>query len=492
MNDIEDLKNSITIPKEIDLAVEQGIERGRREKLKNNKPKLNKFIIKAALLALVFTTTIFIVKPDLVKAIPGVGSIFKKFSNGFSGELMPKFENFSTSVNKTIEKNGVKVTIDEIAIDDNMIAVTSTIEGKNLDKNKIDMGPITINGDYLESWSNNTEMINSDKLEVITYGNIAEMKLSNEVEVEMKINMVWAGDVQGPWDYKFTVSKEKSSKLSKTVQINKKFDLPNSTVEFKDIVMSPFGNTLNIRRVCKNIDSENVIGEVKEYIMLDESGNMLMTKPSGGSSNKGIYEEKLEILGDLSKSKNITIIPILEEKGTISKEINKRSVSILQCTINSDDFQNTPQENIVNKRSVTEKEKKDGYSYDEVINSYNIDKGKKFVNIEKLIGQKIQVNDISNVEIRNIELNDNNTKIAFKINGDYDYQEINEVTILDEDYKDISRAEDGARAKIEDVQDRIVSIELPPIDKNKKYKIALPVAANPVIEEKYKLNVDLK
>ncbi|MBL4931382.1 DUF4179 domain-containing protein [Clostridium paridis] len=499
MNDIEDLKKSITIPKEIDLAIEQGIVRGKREKLKNNKPRRNEFIIKVAGIALIFTTIVFIAKPDLAKAITNPSSILKMLSEKRNyGEPMPKFEDFSTSLSKSIEKNGVKVTINEIAIDDNMIAVSSTVEGKGI-KNRLSYVDwmIKVNGMYPQSCSGDDQAISDDKVVSATYSNIAEMKLPDEVQVELSSGSI--DNVVGPWNFKFTISKTESKKSSKIIEINKKIDLPESTLNIKNLIISPFGNTINIEGINKTTDVQYKKGpgayrmsEVKRYIVLDENGNPLMTKSDGASSNDTGYEEKLGILGDISNLKNITIIPIVDEKGIDVKKIDGINTFILQCTINSDDFKNTPQENIDKKRNATDKEKKDGYAYDEVVNSYNMDKSRTFVPIDKLINQRIQVNDSSSVIIKNVEANDKGTKLTFKINGDYNYFNINSAYIIDESFNTTSRAEDGIIGKVEDVNNKIISIVLPPIDKSKKYKIALPTDTNPIIEEKYKLNVNFK
>lgn len=55
----------------------------------------------------------------------------------------------------------------------------------------------------------------------------------------------------------------------------------------------------------------------------------------------------------------------------------------------------------------------------------------------------------------------------------------------------MERAEDGPMALLEDVEERIVSIKLPPIDKSRKYKIALPIIDEPQIEDKYKIGIEL-
>lgn len=73
----------------------------------------------------------------------------------------------------------------------------------------------------------------------------------------------------------------------------------------------------------------------------------------------------------------------------------------------------------------------------------------------------------------------------------YDYGNINEAVILDEDYKDTGRAEDGDRAVMENQSEKIVSIKLPAVDKNKKYKIAIPMITEPEIDDRYRIDIDL-
>jgi hypothetical protein len=113
--------------------------------------------------------------------------------------------------------------------------------------------------------------------------------------------------------------------------------------------------------------------------------------------------------------------------------------------------------------------------------------------MENLINQTIKVSDNNSVTIKNIEATDQYTKLTFKLdgNGAYYYGDINESIILDEDYNDTRRAEDGDRAVMENQAEKIVSIKLPAVDKSKKYKIAIPMITEPEIDDRYKIDIDL-
>ncbi len=488
MDNLENLKNEIKIPAGIDLAVKKAIERGRKERKINKMQRLYKKLGAAAAVVAIMTA-VGVYNPDVVKAIPNIQSIFKLIKYGNMGESFNKFEQFSTSVNKSAEKSGIKITIDEIAIDDNTLAITSVVEGNNLKENVGYMGSIKLNGKLLRSRSNKDKKLDDNKLMMVTYANISDLDLPDEVEVDLDI--VWLGDIKGPWNFKFSVSKTDRPTNSKVIKLDKALKIPNSTLKLENLILSPLGNTLTYSGIYDK-GNESTYNCIFDFSVMDDKGKILEVKTGGESSNKEKYDGKIEILNDLTNVKSLTVVPVFKQYGLKTKEINKFPYCILQTTINSTDF-NLPQETITKSRSVSEKEKASGYFRDNVIHVFNIDKAREFSNIDKLVNQVIKVGDSNSVLIKNIEISDKETKITFKIegNGAYSYMNINYLVVLDENFNDIERAEGGDAAILENVEERIVSIKLPPLDKTKKYKIALPITEQPEIEEQYKMNIDL-
>lgn len=242
---------------------------------------------------------------------------------------------------------------------------------------------------------------------------------------------------------------------SKVINLDKSIKIPNSTLTLDKMTISPLGNTINY---------------------------------SGKYDNTN--EGKIEIFDDLSTVESLTVVPVFKEWGKKRQDVNGFSYPILQTTKNN---QSDKQEVITKSRPVTQEEKSKGYALDEVIHVYNIDKNREFVPMENLINQTIKVSDNNSVTIKNIEVTHEYTKLTFKLegNGAYDYGNINEAVILDEDYKDTERAEDGDRAVMENQAEKIVSIKLPAVDKNKKYKIAIPMITEPEIDDRYRIDIDL-
>lgn len=488
MDSLENLKNEIIIPKDIDLAIRRGIEKGNVEKRLKKRCKTYK-IAAAVAAVMLMTALVGVIRPDIVKAIPGIQSIFKLIGYADTGESFEKFEQFSTSINKSIEKNGIKITINEITIDDNILAITSTEEGKNLKKSGTYMGDIKLNGKSVESFGSKDIKIDNNTLTTVTYANVSDLDLGDTVNVDL--NTIWFGNVKGPWIFKFKVSKSNKPTNSRVIKLDKAVNIPNSTLKIDNIVISPLGNTLNYSGTY-NKANESMKNNIFSFIVMNDKGKVLQTNLAGSTSNKEKYSGKIEILEDLSSVKSLTIVPIFKKWGIKTMDIDNFSYPVLQTNINSTNF-NTPQETITNSRSVTAKEKSDGYAFDKVIHVFNIDKAREFSSIDGLVNQVIRVGNNNTALIKDIDASENGTKVTFKIegNGAYNYKNINQAVIIDENLNDFERAEDGARAALENVDDRIVSINLPPIDKTRKYKISLPAIDDPQIEEQYKVTIDL-
>ncbi|SFC34312.1 DUF4179 domain-containing protein [Clostridium uliginosum] len=499
MNEIDELKNSIVIPDELDLAIRDGIERGKKEKDKNVKSRKNKIIKKFGLVAasiIILTTIVSITKPELVQAIPIIGSIFKDFKYDVEGNKLKNFEEFSTSVNKTIDNNEVKITIDDIAIDDNIVAITMTIQGDNNDKfiNKGIMGAPKLNGESV-GYNETDKKIDNNTMETVICGNISEMTLAENIDVEL--NIVWVGDVKGPWDFKFKTTKNGTSKYSKTIDINKKVSFPTGKLanEFKieKLVISPFGNTLNYGGTYyeENKDMRNGANDIISYRVTDENGKILNIDNCEECGDKKGYSGKIKILSDLSKTQIITVTPILKEIGDDTEVFNGKECPIYQCSINPKEMNSSSQKLVKKSRETTENEKKKGYAYDTVDYVYRM-YNENFVPLDQLVNQEIQLNKETKAIIKSIEATEEKTKITMKVDGNYKDAKIDSVVLFKEGYADTSIEEDGDRAKIEDPEKNIISIELKPVDITKNYKIALPIIKDSVIEDKYSIKIPLK
>lgn len=403
------------------------------------------------------------------------------------GRNLSAYEKFATSINKSVENNGIKVTIDEIAIDDNSMVITSTIEGEGLQEERGYMTPdIVLNGKQVESFSNSDKKVFDKKLVSVITANVSDFTLDNNINVYLNMHSI--GNTVGLWEFKFNVSKMNNVSNSKVINLDKSIKIPNSTLTLDKMTISPLGNTINYSGKYDNTN-EGKRNEIFSFIVTDENGRILDDRELGGGSSNKKYEGKIEIFDDLSNVNSITVVPVFKEWGIKRQDIDYLGRTMLQTTISD----NSTQELITIRRAATKEEKVKGYVPNEVIYLYNIDKERRFTPLSELRDQTIKVSDNNSVTIKNIEATHEYTKLTFKLegNGAYDYGNINEAVILDEDYKDTERAEDGKIAEMEKQAEKIVSIKLPAVDKNRKYKIAIPMITEPEVDDRYKIEIDL-
>lgn len=485
--DINNLKNSIDVPtNELNNIIKDSIKRGEKYKYRRKNVRLKKI---GGWIAAVFVlvSVIGIMNPKAVSAIPLIGSIFSHFSDV---DKIDKFEDFSQSVNKTVESNGVKVTVNDIALDNNILAITTTIVGEDIDGAKGIMGNIYLDGHLMKSRNNKYVKIDDKTTEYILYGNVSDIKLGDEVNIE--IDFKYIDDIKGDWNLKFSTNKEKANSLSKTIEVNEKIKLPTSELKIENVVISPFGSSINYSGTYYE-KSKSRNPEIKGFRVTDNNGKVLGVKFAGSTSSDIEYSGKFEILNNLWSVDGISIVPILDyEDNEIYKKIGEYRASIYQCNVNDIDKK---QSIIENRRKATAEEKKAGYAYDEVVKVFSMD-NKPYLYLNDLLGENIQLNRATNVKVDSIKTLEDRTLITMKIEGNYSYCLLNGVfssfLLLDEDGNYYEIDLNNGKEAIIDAENNLVLIELPVVDNNKKYKIAMPKVQNPIVEDSYKINVSIK
>ena len=342
--DINNLKNSIDVPtNELNNIIKDSIKRGEKYKYRRKNVRLKK-IWGGIAAVFVLLSVIGIMNPKAVSAIPLIGSIFSHFSDV---DKIDKFEDFSQSVNKTVESNGVKVTINDIALDNNMLAITTTIVGKDIDGTKGIMGNIYLDGHLMKSRNNKYVKIDDKTTEYILYGNVSDIKLGDEVNIE--IDFKYVDDIKGDWNLKFSTNKEKTNSISKTIEVNEKIKLPTSELKIENVVISPFGSSINYSGTYYE-KSKSRNPEIKGFRVTDNNGKVLGVKFAGSTSSDIEYSGKFEILNNLWSVDGISIVLILDyEENEIDKSIGEYKFIEPQTKPTPFEFMNMIREQISTK-----------------------------------------------------------------------------------------------------------------------------------------------
>lgn len=501
MSDLN-IKDAVKIPEGLNNAVLKGIERGRQEKQYNRDKKrihgLRRTAI-AAGLALGVTMTAGVVNPELVSAIPGLGQVFESFNTTLFGEPTDKYEESAQVIGEVKNHRGVSVMLDEVILDENTLMMTLTVESDFLrgyeGLNEGDFfylnSYIFIDGEEPRSMSERVRILDDNKGAVVLSANIAEMNIKDKADIKLKVRGISRGHKDKNVKIDFALKADKMPGGNRIV-LKDVLQVGNNTIESAELVTSKLTNTLMLKGKAEieqgSTDYQEAVFFDTEYVVKDNNGKYFRTEKTGHLSADGEMFVKLEIKGDLSNSESIQVMPKVNDD-TISEMVDGIYLDILQCT-GAKDSQYSKE---IISRAATEAELKAGYALDKVSYYVNIDEGKDFNTLEELIGTLIPVNSTENVIIENIEAGENGTKVTFKIEGSYDYRNLSQMTIFDENMKDISRREGQSGAAVENESEGIYSMTVDKINPNGKYKIAIPMM--PEFSEEapeWEINIDLK
>lgn len=492
----ENVKDLIKIPEGLDKAILKGLEEGKKKK------KLNKGINKikkgtiAAAVVVASITVAGVINPEIVSAIPIVNRVF----GYFEGYSIDKYQELGEVINQTIEKNGTKITLDQIIVDDNMFMASITVESddlKGFDRNNNDQGDffypdfeLKINGEGPRSWGSKVKIINETKGVAILEADIGDIKLEEDLKIDLDIRGIERSGkiiVNGKFKYNIKTTKGIESEIYTG---DKKIKVDGGEFGVDSLIKTPLTNKLTIKGKYENMSNE--IGKILgfQYLVNDNNGNRLIADTSGGNIKpNGEFEEGINIENDLT---NVEYIEVLLTNGNemVKREINGREVNLLVTTDSLTGEVNRKEEII--SRKPTENELKSGYAFDAVQYYLNIDRSKAFMSIEELKGKIINVNYSDSVIITNVEVDDEFTKVSMKINGSYDYNNLSSLVIFDEDMNDTAIWEGHRGVVLENPETKEFSMTLRAIDKIKKYTIAIPMTNEIKYNEESRIVVKIK
>ena len=490
------IKDMIKIPKELDNAILKGFEKGKREKKKDKRKAIFKRSTIAAGVIVVGTAMAGIINPELVSAIPIVGDVFEYFNDGVYKQASDKYEELGKDVNVTIEDNGVKVTLNKVIIDDNILVASLLVEsdkfiGYDEWKSPQDFLStnvnIFINGKTPNTWGEKVTTVNESTAAIILEANVSDINLGNKVNIDLDIsNFTREGKTlaKGKWNFNIKAIKGSESNI---YEVNKSLKLTDEEINIEKLVVTPLNNRLTFSGITS--EYENFRIDENKFIVRDNTGKILLLDFTSGSvSNKGEYEYSYNILNDLGNTEYIEVIKV-EGNTTIEKEINGSNEYLLKASVI--DESNADRSNEIISREPTKEELSDGYALSSVNYNVDIDRDNAFENIDSLIGKEIAVNNTDKIIVKDIVTHDDYTEVVMKIDGSYNYRLLSSTVLFDENMNDACTFE-GSTTVLNDIEEKIVTVKLTKIDPSKKYTIAIPATTDLVIDENEKVTIDLK
>lgn len=490
------IKDMIKIPKELDNAILKGFEKGKREKKKDKRKVIFKRSTIAAGIIVAGTTMAGMISQELVSAIPIVGDVFEYFNEGVYKQASGKYEELGKDVNITVEDNEVKVTLNKVVIDDNVLVASLFVESDKFsgydewrspqDFLNTDLN-VFISGKIPSSCNAKITIVNESTAAIILEADVSNIKLGNKVKIDLDIDNFTRGEktlAEGNWDFNIKAIKDSESN---TYEVNKSLNLTDEEINIEKLVVTPLNNRLTFSGITS--DYENFRIDENKFIARDNTGKILLLDFTSGSvSNKGEYEYSYNILNDLGNTEYIEVIKV-EGNTTIEKEINGSNEYLLKAS--AIDESNADRSNEIISREPTKEELSDGYALSSVNYNVDIDRDNAFENIDSLTGKEIAVNNTDKIIVKDIVAYDDYTEVVMKIDGSYNYRLLSSTVLFDEDMNDACVFE-GSTTVLNDIEEKIVTVKLTKIDPSKKYTIAIPATTDLVIDENEKVTIDLK
>ena len=487
----KNLKDLIDIPKGLDDAVLMGISKGRKQKKEKNNKFMKKALI-AAGLACVITTGIGVINPQFVSAVPGLNKVMESFHEELFGGSLQKYSDISTIVGSTVIDKGISITFEEFVFDENNIMATFMVTGEEVTNLKDGItgldGIFFADGKEIRG-NSKVQRINPTTAMVILEKNIAEKNIADNSKIKLKIRGVESNSesLKGKWDFAIDGEKTKGQRIKSDVQVKIN---NNDTLNIKEVVMTDISTTVIMGGHTDNpskseFDNNGSDIQSINFIVKDDKGNVYAIEDmhNGLNTKTGVLERSFSIKGDLTNAKYIEISEKVGGK-TIDKEIEGIYPALLQFN-----GEGKFEEKIITRKPTTE-ELEQGYLGENVNHFVNISNG--FKTLDNIVGDKIEVSKGQFIGITNIEDTDLGTKFTFKTDGVYDYNNLSELQVFDEEMNDMITGEDYRRYGVfEDEKNHIYSMTLEGLDRNKKYTVGIPKVTG-LQEPGFTMKVNLK
>lgn len=310
--------DNINIPKNIDDVIEKGVNKAVKEqKLKNSKKrKVRNIAASVACVLVIGTIGINGEKVDAI--IKGTIQFFNSNNDLKYGTDREVIEKFNKAVGVSAENNGIKLTIDNIAVDDNYLNVFYTVESEKPFDKKDNMPyqadfilpfmDYKINDESIEVGNHNINdaYFESDKvLKGMSRINMSVIDIPDEFK--LSIEAPYINDVKGNWNIETLVNKVSDDTITVIPNINAKFNVNDDkyNVTIDKVSISPFGSQLVLSGYRKDG------GLFSTFALYDDKGNSLDVLPTDTSGSEyGKIKNSFEFLKANKDMEYITLVPI--------------------------------------------------------------------------------------------------------------------------------------------------------------------------------------
>lgn len=267
----------------LDEAIRRGLEQGRKRARRGRRNRLSLIMSVTALCMILLLTAFVRVSPafaTVVRDIPGLSG-FVELVEGDKSLLAAIDNEFVQPVNKSVEKNGYKLTVEGIMADEGRLVILYSGEGPGVtDQSEIDNFKLLDgNGEQLVAGIYSSHFPSGDLENAgTTIHNYIDAIMGENTELPESIR--FSVQLQGQWlEVQFPVEHDRFNGMREAIVVDKTFEIAGQHFTIKDAVITPLQVKLT---VVSDPSNEKRSNNFINIALVDEKGRRYTSKGGFG------------------------------------------------------------------------------------------------------------------------------------------------------------------------------------------------------------------
>lgn len=218
-------------------------------------------------------------------------------------------KDYKTVIGESVEDNGMRVTLNEVILDEDQLLISSTfhteLSDKDLDYNWFSDIEVYINGSESNlGGGGGPKGITNSTVNYFWAADLQNIKLDDNQQIKIVFNDLERSDskkvTKGKWSFEFTASGEKLMENRKSIPINKHFTLEDGQkVKVEELILTPVSTRLNYKM-------ENVTNDL--HFRFEDQNGMELQEFSAQTLGYNNYNRFVALENHVTKLKVIPYI----------------------------------------------------------------------------------------------------------------------------------------------------------------------------------------
>ncbi len=502
--------DDIEIPENIDEVTKNAIRKGKDKRYRHRR------INKVASIVAIGGVGLLIGFPVVVKALPHIESAITNFiESALPQPHVNKLKDESNANNIVVKDENATITLEKSVLDSQTFIASMIIESdflKQYDENDLNHSlyanthiSVGSKENLVGGGTDILKKIDDNKAKLVISGYVGDTEINDNIDIYINFKGLevnsneWKSEdskkLEGNW--KFTINVSKENTIEK-IDVKDSINIKDKVMTFESLEITPLAAYIKLT-YDETLDDR----EIGRYKIVDNKGKSYKYSLLDGHTYDGKWNIKLAIYDNISNIESLSITPYTDEPFIESKIYDQDTIKMVTTMEDNSEIEDKIFSRYVEKRDL-DVDTKPAHKYEGKKISYHldIDKERKFYTIDELIGKKIQTGNQTSITIKDIKINEKNTNVVLKMNGDYNH--LNQIVLFDEDMKDtysgIYVTHKGKWPSNSHWNDRkeeryssgLATFIVDKIDANKKYKLAVPLQKEVKLNKSYTMNVKIK